>query len=207
MKAAKVCLTIGASAPPAMASSASPDSIIPQARMTASNPEGQAEETVAALACRPMRSAIRLATAWGARAPTAVGDAGSRAAAFAIADRTLDNIHRACAHADDDRRRTGERRLVNCQPRVANSHHTCRVCELRMSCHSLGLLLRLDVVERIEILHFTRDTALELGGIEVRDRPIPLRPWSSESQKASSPIPLGASTPMPVITTRFRLCT
>src|SRR5213593_3574961 len=36
-------------------------------------------------------------------------------------------------------------------------------------------------------------------------RPMPLRPLSKESQKASSPMPLGASTPIPVITTRFRL--
>ena len=73
MKLAMAKGVIGASAPPAIAKSASPDRIIAAAIAIASNPDGQAEETVVAWAQAPIRSAIMLAAAWGFEAPSAVG--------------------------------------------------------------------------------------------------------------------------------------
>src|ERR1700726_3714437 len=54
---------IGASVPPAIATSAWPVRIIIAASATASTPDGHAEETVAACADAPIRSAITLAGA------------------------------------------------------------------------------------------------------------------------------------------------
>src|SRR5262249_2390674 len=71
------CLVTGASAPPAIANSAAPDRIIVLANATASSPDGQAEETVAARARAPIRSAITFAAAWGLDAPSAVGEIAS----------------------------------------------------------------------------------------------------------------------------------
>src|SRR5438105_15483542 len=54
---------MGASEPPAIAISDSPDRIIAVAMAIASNPDGQAEETVEAWAHTPIRSAITFAAA------------------------------------------------------------------------------------------------------------------------------------------------
>src|SRR6202049_2883784 len=64
---------IGASVPPAIAISASPKRIIAAASATASNPEVHAEDTVAACAAAPSRSAITLAGACGIEAADVVG--------------------------------------------------------------------------------------------------------------------------------------
>src|SRR5215213_11554160 len=77
MNAAKLYFVIGASAPPAIASSASPDLIMLAARSIASSPEGQADETVAAWAQAPIRSARALAAACGARALRVIGETPS----------------------------------------------------------------------------------------------------------------------------------
>src|SRR5438552_18075207 len=74
IKAANVCFVIGASAPPAIANSAAPDRTMSAASATASNPAGQAEETVAACVPAPILSAMAFAAACGVKAPTAVGD-------------------------------------------------------------------------------------------------------------------------------------
>src|SRR5438552_14764220 len=65
MKLAMAKGVMGASAPPAIAISASPDRIIAAAMAMASNPDGQAEETVAALAHAPIRSAMTFVAACG----------------------------------------------------------------------------------------------------------------------------------------------
>src|SRR6266436_2870246 len=65
IKLAIVSGVIGASAPPAMAISAAPDLINAAASANASKPEGHAEETVAAWAAVPIRSAIVFAAACG----------------------------------------------------------------------------------------------------------------------------------------------
>src|SRR5947207_3289106 len=75
MKLAMVNGVIGASAPPAMAMSASPDQIIAAASAIASKPEGQADETVAARADAPNRSAMKLTAACGIDAAAEVGAA------------------------------------------------------------------------------------------------------------------------------------
>ena len=74
IKLATPCRVIGASAPPAMASSVSPERIIFTADATASTPEGQADETVVACAPAPMRLAITFAAACGFDAPRAIGE-------------------------------------------------------------------------------------------------------------------------------------
>src|SRR5438445_463669 len=63
IKLAIVNGVIGASAPPATAISASPTRIITAASATASSPDGHADETVAALADAPNRSAMKFAAA------------------------------------------------------------------------------------------------------------------------------------------------
>src|SRR3984893_4832758 len=72
-KLANPCWVMGASAPPAMANSASPERIIAAAVATASNPDGQADETVVAFVHAPILSAIILAAAWGFEAARDVG--------------------------------------------------------------------------------------------------------------------------------------
>jgi len=57
-----------------MASSASPVRIVMAALATASKPDGQAVDTVAACARTPIRSAMALAAACGFNAEIAVGD-------------------------------------------------------------------------------------------------------------------------------------
>src|SRR5438128_12069442 len=73
IKAAKLCFVIGASVTPAIANSAAPDRTMSAASATASNPAGQAEDTVAACALAPILSAMAFAAAGGVKAPTAVG--------------------------------------------------------------------------------------------------------------------------------------
>src|SRR3954463_16628354 len=73
IKAATVWGVRGASAPPAIANSASPERILETAIATASNPEGHAEETVAECARAPIRSAIAFAAASVFNAPIDVG--------------------------------------------------------------------------------------------------------------------------------------
>src|SRR5690242_5446087 len=72
IKLAMVSCVIGASAPPATATSASPERIMEAASAIASRPEGHAAETVAAFAEVPIRSAIILAGACGIEAADAV---------------------------------------------------------------------------------------------------------------------------------------
>ena len=38
-----------------------------------------------------------------------------------------------------------------------------------MTCHSLGLKFWLDIFKRIKILHFARDLAFQIAGVEKRD--------------------------------------
>src|SRR5438105_3832949 len=64
---------IGASAPPTTAISASPERMSAAPMAMASSPDGQAEETVAALAHAPRRSAMILAAACGLDAPNELG--------------------------------------------------------------------------------------------------------------------------------------
>src|ERR1035437_3209869 len=73
MKLAMAKGVMGASAPPTMAISASPERINPAPTAMASRPEGQADETVARLAHEPRRAAMTLAAAWGFDAPRALG--------------------------------------------------------------------------------------------------------------------------------------
>src|SRR5213593_4440245 len=68
---------MGASVPPAIAISASPPRIIAAASAMASNPEGHADEIVAAFAQLPSRSAITLAAPCGREAAQVVGGARS----------------------------------------------------------------------------------------------------------------------------------
>src|SRR5262249_16351803 len=65
---------IGASLPPALANSASPDRIRASASATASNPEGHADEIVVAFAQAPIRSAMTLAGACGKAVAQVLGE-------------------------------------------------------------------------------------------------------------------------------------
>src|SRR5205085_4105971 len=72
-------------------------------------------------------------------------------------------------HSYNDRSGARQVCVVNLQARVFERHHCRGIGELGMTCHSLGLKFWLDIFKRIKILHFARDLAFQIAGVEKRD--------------------------------------
>ena len=171
MKLAMIIGVIGASAPPAIARSASPERIIAAASAIASIPDGHAEETVTAFAQAPSRSAMTLAAACGIEAPRQLW-----AARLGLGPLTASNTLSITSSALVLTPMTtgvglGSSRLLMSRPGVLQRHHRGGVGKLRVACHALRLQLRLDEIEGIEIFYFAGDPALEIGRIKEGDRP------------------------------------
>ncbi len=195
MKLAMVSGVMGASAPPAIASSASPERIIAAASAIASIPEGHAEETVTAFAQAPSRSAMALAAACGIEAAAEVVGARFGLPPWTASEIAFNYIECTRAYADYDRRGTREFKIVDVQTRVLQRHHRGGVGELGVARHALRFQLRFDIIEGIEIFHFAGDPALEIAGVKKRDRADPAPGREERFPKRFEPDPVGGHDP------------
>src|SRR5207249_4714386 len=205
IKLASVKGVMGASAPPATAASTSPLLIIAAASAKASKPDGQADETVVALAQAPMRSAMVFAAACGIDAAAEL--TGARLGVpRSTAKCTLSITSIALVLTPITTGvGLGRLRLLISSPAslsaiMVAAYASC-VCRAILLGFSSGSIYSAGsnpfISPAIRVLNFEASKSV-IG-------PMPLRHWRSDSQNASKPIPLGARAPIPVMTTRFRL--
>ena len=72
--------------------------------------------------------------------------------------------------------------------------------QLDVAAHHLQTLPRPDVLLRVEIGHLAADCRRRAGSTGMSSRRMPLRPSPRTAQNGSFPIPIGLTTPTPVIT-------
>ncbi len=155
-----------------------------------------------------IQSADKVAALAAAHAPTANGLIRPGRAIPKRIESCSQNVHRAGADSNDYGSRAPQFGLL-----IARDHSGVSQSKLRRRIGQLSTSRQAGVVysaarySRADRKFFTSPAIRLLKPLASKSviGPIPLSPASSDLQNAFSPVPLGASTPIPVTTTRLRL--